>query len=161
MIYVTLGTMYLDFPRLVRKIDTIAAKTGEKTVIQTGLGKTLPHHCEHFDFKPREEAMALQGDARIIICHAGIGSVIDALEAGRPLLVVPRLKQFNEHNSDHQLDLARAVQNRGWGRMILDTEDLDDACAHPPPAHKNYTPDKPRLIAAVRETIEKSISARS
>ncbi len=157
MIYVTLGTMYLDFPRLVRRIDAIAAETGEKTIIQTGLGKTLPQHCEHFDFKPREEAMALQRESRIIICHAGIGSVIDALEAGRPLLVVPRLKRFREHNNDHQVDLARAVQARGWGRMILDTNDLDEACAQPPPAHKNYTPDKPRLIDAVRETIQNSV----
>lgn len=150
MIYVTLGTMFLDFPRLVLKMDAIARDTGEEVIIQTGMGKTIPTACAHFDFKPREEALEIQRNARVIVCHAGIGAVQDALEARRPFLVVPRLKRFGEHMNDHQLDLARAVDARGWGRMIDDLEDLPEACAHPPDVASGYAPAKEGLISEIR-----------
>ena len=47
MIYVTVGTMFLDFPRLIRKMDAIAEQTGERTIIQIGMGASTPEHCEH------------------------------------------------------------------------------------------------------------------
>ena len=158
MIYVTVGTMHLEFSRLIRKMDEIARVSEEKTIIQTGMNSFLPENCEHFDFKSREEVEAIQQEARVVVAHAGIGSVLDALKAERPLIVVPRLKRFGEHNNDHQLDLARAVERRGWGRLIMDINDLSEACAHPPPAHKNYSPAKADLIQAVRNAIETGIS---
>ena len=154
MIYVTVGTMFLDFPRLVRAMDVFARDTGECVVVQTGMGQTLPVHCEHFDFKPREEVLELQRDARVVVCHAGIGSVSDALRVKRPLIVVPRLKRYNEHTTDHQMDLARAVASRGWGRAIFDVCDLPGACAAPPPAHDSYAPASAPLIADLRAYID-------
>lgn len=154
MIYATVGTMFLDFPRLIHALDAIARDTSEEVVIQIGLGKTFPQHCTHFDFKPREAVLALQRDARVIVCHAGIGSVIDALESRKPFLVVPRLKRFNEHMSDHQIEIAEAVQRRGWGRAIMDITDLPQACATPPPVPTQYRPARDRLIAAIRTNVE-------
>lgn len=153
MIFVTVGTMHLDFARLIRKMDEIAVRTGETVVIQTGLAATKPVHAEHFDFKPREEIAALIAEARVVVTHAGIGSVIDVLKADRPLVVVPRQKKYNEHNTDHQLDLAQAVERRKWGRMVLDVAELDALCAIPPAAHRGYTPAKAPIIAAVRAAI--------
>lgn len=155
MIYVTVGTMFLDFPRLIHQADAIAEDTGERVVIQIGLGQTIPRHAEHFDFKPREEVLALQREARVIVCHAGIGSVIDALEVRRPLIVAPRLKRYNEHMNDHQLDIAEAVERRGWGRMVRDMAGLPALCAEPPPVPPHYRPAKHRLVRAVREMVDR------
>lgn len=160
MVYVTVGTMFLDFPRLINKMDAIAEKTDEKIIMQVGLGPTYPKHCEYFDFKPREEILQLQREARAIVCHTGIGSVMDALQARRPVIVVPRLKKFNEHLNDHQLDLAQAIERRGWGRVILDMDDLDDAVKNPPPVPEEYRPSKHRLIATVRDKIERVAAAK-
>lgn len=150
MVYVTVGTMFLDFPRLIQRVDEIAESTGERTIVQIGMGGTIPRHCEHFTFKPREEVLALQQEARVIVCHAGIGSVIDALQSKRPLVVVPRLMKFNEHTTEHQVDLARAVERRGWGKMILDVADLEHALANPPRAYESYRPARDKLVASVR-----------
>ena len=158
MIYVTVGTMYLDFPRLIRKMDEIAKTGGAEVVIQTGMGKTIPEHCDHFDFKPREEILALQEKASLIVCHAGIGSIIDALNARKPLAVVPRLRKFGEHNNDHQCDLARAVEGRNWGRAVFEIDDLDEICATPPAAYTSYTPAREQLITAVRTAIERALA---
>ena len=91
----------------------------------------------------------------MIVSHAGIGSVLDALTAKRPLVVVPRLRRFNEHMTDHQMDVAEAVQSRGWGRMVLDMADLAEACASPQPVPQSYRPAKSRLISAVRDVVER------
>lgn len=154
MIYVTLGTMFMDFPRLVRAMDTVARDTGEQVVIQLGLSKTFPLHAAYFDFLPHDEVLALQKHARLVVAHAGIGVTVDALNLGRPLLLVPRLHRFGEHMNDHQLDLARAVERRGWGRMVLDMDELPGLCAAPPPAPHAYRPAKDALIAAVRAGVE-------
>lgn len=161
MIYVTVGTMFLDFPRLIRKMDAIAEATGEHIIVQTGLCTTFPEHCEHFDFRSHDEVMALQREARVVVCHAGIGTVLDALAARRPLIVVPRLKKHNEHLTDHQLDLAEAVQRRGWGRMILNIADLPAACAKPLPFPKDYTPARHRLVDAIRETVDWAAASKA
>lgn len=160
MIYVSVGTMFLDFPRLILKMDEIARATGERVVVQTGMGKTLPAFCEHFDFRPRDEVLALQREARLVVCHAGIGCVMDALQLERPLIVVPRLKCHNEHMNDHQLDLARAVERRAWGKMALDVETLPQLCAEPPHAYEDYKPAKERLLSAIRDMVEETASRK-
>ena len=126
MIYVTVGTMFMDFPRLIHAMDDVAKESEEEVIIQTGMDSEKPNFATHFDFKSREEVQAIQARARMIVCHAGIGSVKDALAAQRPFVVVPRLKRWNEHMNDHQLELARAVESRGWGRMVLDIAELRD-----------------------------------
>lgn len=161
MIYVTIGTMFLDFPRLLRKMDALAAGTKEPVIMQTGLSVYTPQHAEHFDFKPHGEVLDLQRQARVIVAHAGIGATLDALAARRPFVLVPRLKQFNEHTNDHQRDIAEAVRRRGWGRMILDVEELDEACANPPPFPESYRPAKERLIGAVRRMVDRVAEAQS
>lgn len=160
MIYATVGTMFLDFPRLILKMDAIARDTGERVIIQTGMGETFPVHAEHFDFKSHDDVLALQREARVIVCHAGIGCVLDALQVRRPLIVVPRLKKHREHLTDHQLDVAEAVQRRGWGRMVLDVDELPGLCETPPPVPPSYRPAKDELIATVRETVERVAALR-
>lgn len=153
MIYGTVGTHDSDFGRFITALDAIAQATDERVVIQTGLSTTMPHHAEHFAFKPRDEVLAIQNQARVIVCHAGIGSIIDAMKAGKSLIVVPRLKRFGEHNSDHQLDIARAIEQRGWGASVTDVGDLTALCANPPEPKQDYQPDKERLIRSVRNAI--------
>ncbi len=155
MIYVTVGTMFLDFPRLIGKMDAIARDTDERVVIQTGLCATLPEHSEHFDFKGHDEVLALQRKARVIVCHGGIGTVLDALSVHRPVIVVPRRKLFNEHLTDHQLDVARAVERRGWARAVLEIDGLPNACADPPSFPASYEPARHRLLDGVRDAVER------
>jgi UDP-N-acetylglucosamine transferase subunit ALG13 len=151
MIYVTVGTMYMPFTRLLSAVDKIAVETDEEIIVQTGMDKDIPKHCTCFDFKSREEILEIQARARVVVSHAGIGSVIDALKAGKPLLVVPRLAKYREHTNDHQMDLAGAVERRCWGRMVLDMDELANLCANPPKPPASYTPAKEPLIATVRE----------
>ncbi len=160
MIYVTLGTMFLGFDRLVKAMDSIAASNDEPVIMQTGMSKVLPKHCEHFDFRSHEEVMALQREARVIVAHAGIGAALDALRAERPLVVVPRLKRHGEHLNNHQVEIAEAIVRRGWGRMVMDMADLAEAVAHPPDVPAQYRPAREPLVAAVKAMVDRVASAR-
>lgn len=155
MIYVTLGTMFLDFERLVHAVDRIAEATGEEVVVQLGLSKMRPQHCTAFDFRPHDEVLELQRSARVIVGHAGIGTALDALAVKRPFIIVPRLRRYNEHMNDHQVEIAEAVQRRGWGRMVTDMAELDEACANPPQPPTVYRPNKAPLLAAVRAMVDR------
>jgi len=153
MIYVTVGTMFMDFPRLINAMDEIARTSDEEVIVQTGMAPTKPEYASHFDFRDREEVQSIQSRARMIVCHAGIGALQDALAARRPIAIVPRLKQHREHMNDHQLDLARAVEARGWGRMVIDVAELADLCTSPPPAPTDYRPASTTLINAIHDDI--------
>jgi beta-1,4-N-acetylglucosaminyltransferase len=155
MIYATVGTMFMDFPRLINAMDDIARVSGEEVIIQIGMSELVPKHAEYFSFKDRDDVLEIQSRARAIVCHAGIGAVQDALSVRRPFAVVPRLKRHGEHMNDHQLDLARGVVARGWGRMVLNCEELPEFCAYPPPPPAAYAPSSGTLIAAVRNDIAK------
>lgn len=153
MIFAMTGTMYLDFARLVHALDENAIATGERTIIQTGLGKTLPSHCEHFDFRPPAAIKAVASEARVVVAHGGLGCVLDALEAHKPLIIVPRLKHYNEHLNDHQLDLCGALERRKWGRVIHDIAGLRAALADPPAVPSDFHPDRDVLASSVREAV--------
>lgn len=155
MIYVTLGTMFLDFKRLVDVMDDIARDSGEQVIVQLGMSPTRPRHCAWFDFLPREEVLDIQRHARVIVGHAGIGTALDALSVGRPFVTVPRLKRYNEHMNDHQIEIAEAIERRGWGRKVMEMSEMATVCANPPAVKADYRPNKGPLIGAVRAMVER------
>jgi hypothetical protein len=57
--------------------------------------------------------------------------------------------------NDHQLEIAEAVERRGWGKMVLDMKDLAGACADPPEVPTGYSPNKEPLIAAVKAMVDR------
>ena len=96
----------------------------------------------------------MQREARLIVAHAGIGATTDALAVHKPFLLVPRLKRYDEHINAHQLEIAQAAQDRGWARMILDMDELREACAAPPAGPAHYTPAKTGLITALEGWVQ-------
>ena len=62
--------------------------------------------------------------------------------------------------TDHQMDVAEAVEGRGWGRMVVDMADLPQACASPHPAPQSYRPAKSRIVSAVRDVVERVAAQR-
>jgi UDP-N-acetylglucosamine transferase subunit ALG13 len=64
-------------------------------------------------------------EATAIVAHAGIGSVLAALELGKPILVLPRRASLGEHRNDHQMATARALAALGKVRVALAETDLE------------------------------------
>ncbi len=116
MIFVTVGTQ-LPFDRMIRTIDEWAGKSGRKVFAQIGPTAFRPKHIESKPFLDAQECRARVEQARIVIAHAGMGSILTALELGKPIVVMPRMAKFNEHRNDHQIATAR--QLLAQGRVIV------------------------------------------
>jgi UDP-N-acetylglucosamine transferase subunit ALG13 len=127
LIFVITGVHEHGFDRLVRGVDDLAEKGIIRDVlIQIGFSKYEPRHCEWrraIDFAEFEKYM---DEADIIISHGGAGCIAGALERNKPTIVVPRLKRYNEHNNDHQLELASVLEKSGRVMVVLDLNDLEE-----------------------------------
>jgi len=118
MILVTVGTHSQGFDRLVQPMDELAAQLAEKVIIQRGSSRYEPQYAEHFQWTTNQCMEELTQQARLVVIHAGAGSIILALRYSKPLVVVPRLQCFNEHIDDHQLQLAKAMEDEGRAIVV-------------------------------------------
>ena len=109
------------FPRLVTALAEVARASGWDIAVQYAGGE-LPPPLTGWAQLPRAELMAQLAAADALVCHAGSGTLREALAAGHRPIVVPRRMHRGEHVDDHQLDLATAL-----GERVVLLPDLDGA----------------------------------
>jgi UDP-N-acetylglucosamine transferase subunit ALG13 len=154
-VVVTVGTA-AEFP-FRRLIEPLAALLGQdgplskaverpvEVLWQTGCTPVDGLDIMPTPFLPAAELDAALRRADIVVAHAGTGSALAVLEAGRMPLMALRLAEFGEAGDDHQKDLADELSRRGLVRPIDDPAELtvddllDTLCTtvvrteHPPP----------------------------
>lgn len=156
MIFVTVGTQ-LAFDRLITAVDEWAGSTPEREIFaQIGPTPLQPRHIEHAQFVSPEECAERMLAAQAIVAHAGMGTILTALELGKSLLVMPRRAALGEHRNDHQLATAQRFAESGRVNVAFDEaelplrlEQLDHAAAQP--RISRSAPDD--LIAGLRAFI--------
>lgn len=111
MIFVTVGTHEQPFDRLIKEVDRLVSEgfITEKVFIQTGFSTYTPQYCSWKKFLSYDEMNTFIEEANVVITHGGPATFMAVLSKGKKPIVVPRLKQFNEHVNDHQLEFAKAV----------------------------------------------------
>jgi UDP-N-acetylglucosamine transferase subunit ALG13 len=127
MIFVTVGTYDAPFDRLLEALASLPP--GEELVVQHGSSAVRPAGAQCFDFGPFDDVVAHVRAARVVIAHAGVGSVMIALANGRRPVVMPRLGRFGETSDDHQLAFARRLAEAGLVRLVEHARELADAVA--------------------------------
>ncbi len=129
MIFVTVGTHEQSFERLVKKIDELKKqrKIEEKVIIQKGFTNYEPKNCISYKIIGYEEMKKYISEARIVVTHGGPASFIAPLSIGKIPIVVPRLKEFEEHVNDHQLEFVKQLADRDNNIIpIYDISELED-----------------------------------
>jgi UDP-N-acetylglucosamine transferase subunit ALG13 len=105
-IFVTVGTQ-LPFDRLVTAVDSWAGQNLQTDIFaQVGEGGMLPFNLDSQARLTMKEFARQVADADLLISHAGMGSIITALDLGKPIIILPRLAVQGEHRNDHQLATA-------------------------------------------------------
>lgn len=123
MIFLTIGTQ-LPFDRLVQSVDDIAGDIDEPIVAQIGEATYVPQHMKaQGSFIPREFDEAVRG-CRILVSHAGIGSVLTAQRLAKPIIIFPRQASFGEHRNDHQLATCQQLEGRPGIYVARTADDL-------------------------------------
>ncbi|MEQ5788483.1 glucuronosyltransferase [Erythrobacter sp. NFXS35] len=120
MIIVTVG-MQLGFDRLIEAMDAIAPEIGIPVIAQTGMGAYRPRNMEARTRIAPAEFEALVGEARLIVSHAGIGTVLTTARCGKPIVLMPRRADLGEHRNDHQMATVGKLAGRP-GILVADDE---------------------------------------
>jgi len=126
MIFVTIGTSE-PFDRLIEAVGRIP---GDETVrVQCGTSTARPPRAEYVDYLPFEGLLEELRAARVVVTHAGVGSILTALTAGKRPIVVPRRSSHGEAIDDHQLTLARRLDEIGLVELVEDPSALVERIA--------------------------------
>jgi len=125
MIFVTTGTQ-IPFDRFIKAIDEIAETIDEPLVVQALKGNYSPKNFEMVEFIAPDEFDKTIQEARLIVSHAGIGSILSAIDYEKPIIIFPRLASFGEHRNDHQMATAMAINEKGYAYVAYDKKQLKD-----------------------------------
>jgi UDP-N-acetylglucosamine transferase subunit ALG13 len=126
MIFVSVGSQ-APFDRLIRAVDEWAKVRGRADVLaQIAEGAYLPKYVKFARFVDPAEFKRLTGEAHLIVAHAGMGSIISALELGKPIVVMPRRGCFRETRNDHQVAAARHFGEQGHVIVAADEHEISE-----------------------------------
>jgi UDP-N-acetylglucosamine transferase subunit ALG13 len=119
VIFVTVGTT--DFDPLVEAMDRIAGTIEEPVTAQTGRGVYAAVHLKQFPFVESLEPHLRE--ARIVVSHGGLATIIEVLKLGRPLVAISNPDRYDRH----QDDILRAFSERDYLLWCLDLKLLPQA----------------------------------
>ena len=121
MIFVTIGSMF-PFDRMIRAMDAWAEAEGrgEDILAQIGAGGFEPRHMRWVRKLDRPAYAAAIRQSRLVVAHAGVGSIVTAGELGRPIVVLPRRAHLGEHTSDHQVETVGWLRAKPWVHVADD-----------------------------------------
>ncbi len=71
-----------------------------------------------------DELVKTMRDARSVVCHAGVGTIVTAIRAGHTPVVIPRQPGLGEHVDNHQMDIADRYAARGLVRCMTSGTNL-------------------------------------
>ena len=124
MIFVTVGVQ-LPFDRLVRTVDEWAARTERSAVFaQIGASRWKPSYLRWTDFLDPAQHRERMESADVLIAHAGMGSILTALELGKPILIMPRQANLKEHRNDHQIATAKSLREKELVSVAMNETEL-------------------------------------
>ena len=157
MIFVTVGAQ-MPFVRLVRAVDEWAGSRCRNDVFaQTGPTEWCPENIEWCRFLDPLEFNRLFEKADLIVSHAGMGTILTALQHGKPIVVMPRRGDLRETRNDHQLSCARrfaeigkiaAVENES---ELMQRLDAADEIGEPSRINAQASPE---ILRALRKFVE-------
>lgn len=128
MIFVTVGTNEAPFDRLLRAVETLSAD--EEIVVQHGSSAVVPANAARtYDFLLFDDLVGEMRASRVVVTHAGIGSIMTALSCGRRPVVAARLVAYREAVDDHQLPVARRLEEAGLVTLVEDLALLGEVVA--------------------------------
>lgn len=116
MIFLTIGT-HQPFPRLVRAVDAWCAASGRGgdlfgQITDEGATAYTPGNFKWVGRLAPDAFGDQMRRADLIISHAGMGSIITALQLGKPIVVLPRRGHLRETRNDHQYATVQRLGNR-------------------------------------------------
>ncbi len=165
MIFVTVGNATQGFRRLLNTVDQLAADgffKGDEVLVQFGNNPGFQaSNCKQEAFLSLEQFSATISKADLVISHAGAGTLLQLLQAGKIPVVMPRRKQYGEVVDDHQVELVKALAAEGRVIPAYEPEDLPEAIEEGRRGKTQPIPPPPsRMLDLVAQAIAELLSPK-
>ncbi|KAK8740878.1 hypothetical protein OTU49_002744 [Cherax quadricarinatus] len=162
-VFVTVGTTRFDaLIQAITEEDTLAIlreKGYTKVTLQIGQGEFIPQDGEfhgvtvtHFRLKPSIDVDFATAD--LVISHAGAGSCLEALGAGKPLVAVVN----NTLMANHQTELAEQLADSGFCFFCYPNTLQEKLTTMDISQLQTYVPGQPKLLAQYLNSVIKVTS---
>jgi UDP-N-acetylglucosamine transferase subunit ALG13 len=79
---------------------------------------------EIYDLLDRDRFAQLISECDLLITHGGVGSILTGLNNNKKVIAVPRLKEYNEHQNNHQLEIIEKFSDSGFILPLYNMEEL-------------------------------------
>lgn len=122
MIFVSVGTHEAPFDRMLRAVAEL--ELDEELVVQHGPSTVRCAGAVEAEYLPFDDVVGYIRRARAVVMHAGVGSIMISLTNGKRPIVMARQAKFGEHVDDHQLELARRLEESGLVALAEDAASL-------------------------------------
>lgn len=116
MIFVTVGTQPNGFLRCLKEVEQLIDKFGitEEVVAQIGNTDFETDKFKTIRFTGENEFKEYIQKASIVISHAGSGALFNSIKAGKKVIAMARLHDFNEMADNHQTELVKKLSEGGY-----------------------------------------------
>ena len=127
MIFVTVGTQPNGFLRCLKEVEKLIDTYGitEEVVAQIGHTEFETNKFKTIRFTGENEFKEYIRNASVVITHAGSGAIFNSIKAGKKIIAMARLHDFNEMADNHQTELVKKLSEGGY--IIDGTYSLVDA----------------------------------
>lgn len=115
MIFVVLGTWEMPFLRPLVEIEE-AVRQGlikQPVVVQSGRTSYTSSYLKLVPFFSTKELEQMYEQATLVICQAGVGSIMLGLRKHKKVISIARLSRLDEHIDDHQLEILDVFSKSG------------------------------------------------
>jgi UDP-N-acetylglucosamine transferase subunit ALG13 len=157
MIFVTIGTSE-PFDRLLRTLDGLRGT--EELIVQRGSSGIELVGARSVDFLSYDQFVEHIRAARVVVAHAGAGSVMTCLAHGKRPVVVPRLSRFGETSDDHQLAFGRRLAEAGLATFVEDPERLPEVLANGAGGSVSALNGSSGLVGELRDYLTATVGRR-
>ena len=128
-ILVTVGTQF-PFPRLIDTVDNWLSNNpqiAERVVMQVGKNGNQSQFADSYEFLSPASYRDLMTEVNLVVSHAGIGSILSAMDYQLPIIIMPRRYKLGEHRNNHQIATARELGSRPGVNIVSTQQELDTA----------------------------------
>lgn len=156
MILVLLGTQNNSFYRLLEEIENNIedGTIKEEVIVQAGYTKFQSYKMRIIDLISKEQLEKFQDEANLIITHGGVGSIVSSLKREKKVIAVPRMHEYGEHVNNHQREIVKDFNEKGYLIGIDKVEDLKQALIKVKNFKpKQYQPNNRKMLKIIEEFI--------
>ena len=116
MIFVTVGTQPNGFLRCLKEVELLIEKYNitEEVVAQIGNTDFETDKFKTVRFTGENEFKEYIKNASVVITHAGSGAIFNSIKAGKKVIAMARLHDFNEMADNHQTELVKKLSEGGY-----------------------------------------------